>query len=460
MRIKTTDIKKIGLLNFVLPENNLIADTGWYEKARVLSALSAVGCFDLTKALLSTTASLVADNIEDYDPPQLSPVLWSLLKYHLLSQDDSYLKEIGPLVGHLVRDLGKGMESQLVLPEPPPAEDTTMDYTPDEDSPYYVAVDEILAASMGALEEPPSVEDEPPPPEPWGLEESITALWNLSTLRLGIEACRFLGDDRELDALSETLQEYEAFIKETTESMLKDADLFSTPEKQMQAFELVTTASFLRADAVDSSLMDKALESVIANLVSNHLVRVLEPNPRVSGHLGLRLAQYKAQLKAEYDVELLLKRALEFQDLFYNLPDFVDIRGGGGSWGSGSSIRAAADILLLIREMTVSRSGENLVILPAIPDSWYTSATPMTLEDLPTVFGPVDIEVGASPNQHQIEVRMKNLPEEILIHLTTLFSLPMMKAFGGGIVERVKDSESPFIRVVPLSNTVVVTIHR
>ncbi|MFX1602582.1 MAG: hypothetical protein ACFFCK_03795, partial [Promethearchaeota archaeon] len=439
-------------VSFVLSGNNLFTGASWQEKARVLSALSAVGGFDLAKALLVNTASIVADNVEDYDPLQLSPILWSLLHYHFLSQDDSYLQDIGPLVSHLVRALGKGIESQLVVLEPPPPEDTTMDYAPADDSFSYVGVDEILATSMGAVEEPPPVEDEPPPPELWGLEEYITALWNLSALGLGIEACRVLGDDGGLDDLSETMQEYEALIKKMAESMLKDADLFSTPKKQMHAFELITTVSLLRADAVDSSLLEKALDSVNANLVSGNLVRVLEPSTRVSGYLGLRLAQYKAQLNAEYEVELLLKRALEFQDLFYNLPDFVDIRGGGGSWGSGSSIRAAADILLLIKEMTMSTSDENLVILPAIPDSWYTSTTPLTLEDLPTEFGPVDIEVGASPNQHQIEVRMKNLPEEILIHLTTLFSLPMMKAFGGGIVERVKDSESPFIRVVPLSN--------
>ncbi|MFX1416474.1 MAG: hypothetical protein ACFFC0_06655, partial [Promethearchaeota archaeon] len=446
--------------SFVLPRGNLLTGASWHEKSRVLAALSAFGGFDLTKDLLLVIAGLVADNVEDYDPFQLSPVLWSLLHYHLLSQDDSYLQEIGPLVGHLVLALGKGIETQLVVPEPLPPEDTNVEYAPIEDSPRDVGINEILAASMGVSEEPPSVGDEPPPVEPWGLEEYLTALWNLSALGMGIEACRVLGDDRELNVLCETLQEYEALVKETAESMLKDAALFSTPEGQMQGFELVTTASFLRADVVDSSLLDKALESVNSNLVSSNLVKVLEPNARVSGHLGLRLAQYKAQQKSEYEVELLLKRALEFQDLFYNLPDFVDIIGGGGSWGSGSSIRAAADILLLVREMTVSRSGENLVILPAIPDSWYTSTSPLTLEDMPTVFGPVDIEVGASPNQHQIEVRMKNLPEEILIHLSTLFSLPMMKAFGGGIVERVKDSESPFIRVVPLSNTVVVTIHR
>ncbi|MHA2433952.1 MAG: hypothetical protein ACXADO_12040 [Candidatus Thorarchaeota archaeon] len=217
--------------SFVLPGNNLITGTSWHEKARVLSALSAVGCFDLTQALLLTTASLVADNVEDYDPLQLSPILWSLLHYHSLSQDDSYLQEIGPLVGHLVRALGKGIELQLVVPEPPPTEETTVDYAPPEDSPYYVGVDEILAASRDVVEEPPSVEDEPPSPEPWSLEEYITALWNLSALRSGIEACRVIGDDRELDALNETLQEHEALIKETAESMLKDADLFSTPER-------------------------------------------------------------------------------------------------------------------------------------------------------------------------------------------------------------------------------------
>ncbi len=446
--------------SFVLPEGSLDKGDSWHEKSRVLSALSAVGSFDLAKVLLLTTASLLADNIEDYGPLQLTPILWNLLHYHLLSQDDSYLREIGPLVGHLVRVLGTGIELQLVLPESSAAEDVAMSNILGEDLPYYFGVDEILAASGDVVEEPPSVEEEPPAHTPWGLEEYIAALWNLSALGMGIEACRVLGDNRELDPLSETMQDYETLIKEAGESMLKDTDLFSTAEKQMQAFDLITTASLLKTNVVNSGLLGKALELVDTSLVSSNLVRVLRPRPRVSGHLGLRLAQYKAQQKAEYEVELLLKRALEFQDLFYNLPDFVDVRGGGGSWGSGSSIRAAADILLLIREMTISRSGENLVILPAIPDSWYTSTTPLTLEGLPTVFGLIDVEVGASPNQHQIELRMKDLPEEILIHVSTLFSLPMMKAFGGGIVERFKDSESPFIRVVPLSNTVVITIHR
>ncbi|MHA2378952.1 MAG: hypothetical protein ACXADO_04090 [Candidatus Thorarchaeota archaeon] len=446
--------------SFVLPEDDSITMTNWPEKARVLLALSAVGCLDQARALLSTTASLVADNVEEYDSLQLSPILWSLLQYHLHSQDDSYLHEIGPLVGHLVRAIGKGIELQTVEPQPPPPEDSVVEYAPYEGAPSYLGVNDIIAATRDVLEEPPPMEDEPPRPEPWGLQEVINALWNLSAFSLGIDVCHGFGDDRNIDALRETLQDYETLVKQTVDSLLKEAELFSSPRKQMQAFELVTTVSLLRTKVVNANLLSNALDSIKANLVSNNLVKVLEPATRISGHLGLRLAQYMAQLKAEYEVEQLLKRALEFQDVFYNLPDFVDVKTGGGSYGSGSSIKAAADLLLLVREMIVSMSGDILVVLPAVPDWWYTSTVPLAVENLPTIFGSLDIEVGASPNQHQIEVRMKNLPQEILIHLPTLFSLPMMKAFGGGIVERIKDSESPFIRVVPLSNTLVVTIHQ
>jgi hypothetical protein len=121
---------------------------------------------------------------------------------------------------------------------------------------------------------------------------------------------------------------------------------------------------------------------------------------------------------------------------------------------------AAVDFLLLVREMILSEDGEDLVVLPAISDEWYTSSIPLTVKSLPTSHGEVDIEVGVSTNQHQIEVGMKNLPRELIIQVPTHFALPMVKAFGGVIIDRAKDPVSPYVRIMPLSVNVVATVHR
>jgi hypothetical protein len=84
----------------------------------------------------------------------------------------------------------------------------------------------------------------------------------------------------------------------------------------------------------------------------------------------------------------------------------------------------------------------------------------LTIKGFPTTLGPVDLELGSSKNQHQVEVKVKQLPQEIEVHVPHSFSLPLLKVFGGAIIERFPDAESPHVRVIPLSDKVVLTFHR
>jgi hypothetical protein len=65
-----------------------------------------------------------------------------------------------------------------------------------------------------------------------------------------------------------------------------------------------------------------------------------------------------------------------------------------------------------------------------------------------------------SANQHQIETRIEHLPEEIEIHVPDSVPLRMVKSYGGSIVDRAVKARSPHLRLVPLSNEVVLTYHK
>ena len=159
-------------------------------------------------------------------------------------------------------------------------------------------------------------------------------------------------------------------------------------------------------------------------------------------------------MKHRDQVEPLLKRAVEFLTEDYLLPEYVDIKSFGGSVGVGASILAASDLILLFEDR------ENLVLFSGIPDDWFTSKRPLIMEDLCTTHGYSSIEIGSSANQYQLEINMENIPEEIEFHVPPSVPLPMVKAYGSTIVERVSKSVSPFLRVVPHSNEVVLTFHK
>jgi len=281
----------------------------------------------------------------------------------------------------------------------------------------------------------------------------------ISALVLASNAYDTLGDREKFDSISEAVVKYMLLVSKNAERLAGDVDVFSSSRGQQDALSLLDSIVLLGIDIVSSEFVDAVIASV-TSLVSKHLIKLPKPDGRVSSHIGLRLARYHVLRKDEYATLQFLERSKEFVSEFYTLPEFVNIRTFGGSDGDGCSIMAAVDLLLLVREMILSEDGEDLVILPAISDEWYTSPTPLTVKSLPTSHGEVDIEVGISTNQHQIEIQMKNLPRELVIHVPAHFALPMMKVFGGGIIDRAKDPVSPYIRIMPLSSNVVATVHR
>jgi hypothetical protein len=101
-----------------------------------------------------------------------------------------------------------------------------------------------------------------------------------------------------------------------------------------------------------------------------------------------------------------------------------------------------------------------MVILAGIPADWFTAKRSLIIDGLPTLTGNSHIEVGASSNQHQIEISRTELPHEYEVHLPASVPMSMVKAYGGSIVERTSKGSSPFLRLIPLSDETVLTFHK
>ncbi len=121
---------------------------------------------------------------------------------------------------------------------------------------------------------------------------------------------------------------------------------------------------------------------------------------------------------------------------------------------------AAADFILLIRDMLLYEEGSNLIILAGVPEAWFTTKKPLIVDSLPTLSGNSHIELGSSANQHQIEIGLVELPEELEVHIPSSVPMSMVKAHGSSIVERASKAASPFLKLVPLSEDTVLTYHK
>ncbi len=211
----------------------------------------------------------------------------------------------------------------------------------------------------------------------------------------------------------------------------------------------------LRSNAF-SSFVDKQINSHI----KKDLFDISGTRECLSSHLALRLAEYYAMMTRRHDADRLLLNALQYASSFDTFPDFVNPNTHGGCAGYGCSIKAAADIILLVRRMIIHYAGNDLILLPGIPEEWFTSTSPLLIRQVPTLFGPIDLEMASSKNQYQIELNMPSPPGEIELHVPLSFSVSLIKAFGGSIIERSPGTDSPFVRAVPLSERVIFTFHR
>jgi hypothetical protein len=231
-------------------------------------------------------------------------------------------------------------------------------------------------------------------------------------------------------------------------------------EIDMAILDILTSTVQLKIDTLDMGFLRELCKKVTKRRLVRNLWKIQEPSELFSSHLALRIAHFHVWDRNRDAAEPLLLRALEFLSEDFLLPEFVNPRTFGGSGGTGSSVKAAADFILLLSDMLVLEDKDNLVFLAGIPSEWYSGSKPLSIKGLHTRFGKTRIDIGLSANQHQIETGMEILPDEIEIHVPDTVPIRMVKAYGGSIVDKAAKVKSPHIKLIPLSNDVTLTYHR
>ncbi|UCE10078.1 MAG: hypothetical protein JSW61_14080 [Candidatus Thorarchaeota archaeon] len=457
----------------------------WYEVARVLHALITSGCSDLAMDLAQEIDERANSKGAELGVSFHSPFMWTILRSFnsgTLSNHQSWAREmlirgLRPILSLLYQSIATRVEPEF--PEPVVVKEVEeIEQLEEEEAEGTEEVEEIR--DVEERESPKSVEPE------WirqlrdevkkvtdknPAEDSLLAkegelvehddirlvrlkLWSIEVLKLARD---FLKDVGESDK-SLLIVGFLVYFEKDLKSALDSQTIKST--SMLDALHFLSDMALLGVAELSKSDSISDLLSLARTGISSGLIRLQGPPQRFSSHLSLRLAHFYVSQKQRYDAEVLLEKALENLSDYHTLPEYVDPKSGGGSFGSGSSMLAAADLFLLARGMILVEEGPSLILLPGIPEDWYTSSTGLTIKRIPTNFGPLDFEMGASANQYQMEVSMTHLPEEIDLHVPMSFSIPLVKVFGAGIVGRFPREDSPYVKVVPLTERVVFTFHR
>ncbi len=446
------------------------------EKASLLSALCKCNCMSLAEDVsLEILGGIKAEELTD--PSIAAPALWTTLHVLEYSQNASFLAEARQFLGQAIPAISKRAESYLspALPETPKQEvqekaeaqgaDVLTDKPGGEEAPATAAP--IAQKDEMPVDHPQSPALEPTPiPRLTRLSDFIEAVWEVEALRSAGRMYDRLGDAEQAKPLAALLAQYVTLVQESSkhfaEETARRAPKEGLPESDvLDGVTFLGMLALLKTKSVDAQLVDR-IEQAIAQKWTTifKMVRLPDFAGENSVHLTLILAHYYAFVKNRAEAEALLRASLKFLSEYRVLPDWVDPKTGGGSRGSGCSLVAAADVLLLLRDMIMNEDGEDLMLLPGIPQDWYTSNNILVLRNARTPRGMVQIEMGASANQRQVEVRVQSLPREIDAYLPTARTVSMAKVYGGGLAGRFPSSSSPHIRIVPLSEDVVLAFHR
>jgi len=444
------------------------------EIARILVALARTGCIDIVHVIcekLVQSISKPAKGTSSF----FSPYIWAFLHIYELHKTEEIFSAVSSFILENINELldsaihyishSEDIPSIDVEPpeiiesesEPPVEESMPQDLPVGEDVPLDEVVDvEIVEESVPDI---PTEEEKEPSVDLVSVINNLTThLWNLSALQAYANNSELMSKgDSKIDIVN-TLSEYETYVaKQFKKFIVEDIEVSVSMITNMVS--LIGSSSLLRMNKLTGPFLESLIKNNFDSRIIKGLLKYPAPIDKSSSHHALRLAHHFVLENNRYHAESILEKTLSHISEYYFLPDWVNLRSGGGSSGDGCSVSAAVDILLLLRDMMVIEDDQNIAMLQGIPESWFTVEKPLIVSRIPTTNGIINLELGASTNQHQIEITMNQLPEELIVYMPSHFPLHMVKIFGGSIVDRIAEPSAK-LKIIPHTNKVVLTFHK
>ncbi len=101
----------------------------------------------------------------------------------------------------------------------------------------------------------------------------------------------------------------------------------------------------------------------------------------------------------------------------------------------------AANYAIMLRHMLVHEQGDELHLLPAVPDGWLAEGKEIRIERVPTHFGPIDMTVAGTPKGVRVQFKgaFRQQPKRVVLHLPA--SRPLDVPIPGITVETRPDQQ-------------------
>lgn len=407
------------LLSSEKPKSSVLTDS---EKARVLLAFVRMNPEDAIYEIVRDFTKSTISTIKETDTLDAS-LIWSILKvggYQQPSIPEDNLRELTSQVYRI-----------LAREEIP--------------SPLNVQQDGMSEAAHA---------EEKPQPKAASFEEIHKAFWGWAVLDEIAGYTRIGEKAQEIQDHATRLQNYLA----ENLALLKKEQESENSHSEIDLYWITKAAAdiaLVKPDCFDLDAIDNIMNSQLQKILN--LERCQHKSEGALGNHLLRIASYYAYRKRSATVMKILDRVVSETNSFHQVPNTITKEGTEYPLPPDGSICAAADLILLVQTMLLSEQDGNLLVFPSITDQWYASREPMLVSEIPSAYGRVTLEVGTSTNQHQLEVALRHLPEELLVFVPHRFSISMAKSFGGTIIDRVDHESNPYLRVIPLTESVVVT---
>jgi hypothetical protein len=264
--------------------------------------------------------------------------------------------------------------------------------------------------------------------------------WSLAGIRDGIEAARILGEARDHRRFQEIYQAFWADVNRSLDQVaarLSQRILPASPFRRMDAGAIGSISALypLRLLRADDERVVNTVRYLHAHSFFEDGFFQNVVHSGVNPYLTAQIAQcylYRRSREAWPLIYYLLKIATST----YTWPEAVHPLTGGGCMGDGHHGWAAAEIVLLVRNLLLFEEDDTLVLTPILPREWVWEGARIEVTRAPTYFGPVDfrIDVRGDEMELNLQPRFRSKPERLEWHLP--FEIETAEADAGPVEVR------------------------
>ncbi len=362
----------------------------WFrDAAYLLNALDKLGYHQETERILSTykkrqlASGFFLSQKGEWD--STGQAIWSLVEHYRLTRNETFLKDVYHNISRGAKWINSKRTSNL----------------------------KFSRGYKGLM--PPGLSA-----EHFGLNDYYywDDLWSLTGLRdaiyagetLGKRGKRFRGYYRQLEkSLNDSL--------DYAEEKLKKPIMPISPSRRMDSAAVGCLASYYPCRLYDPN--DLRLVNTVNFLQEKCFIKggfFHDVNHAGYGsYLTMHVAQCYLGQRSEKAIDV-LNWILSVASSTNCWPEAIHPRTLGGCIGDGHHGWAAADFILLIRNILFFEENDNLVITPVLPKEWVKAGNKIKLEKAPSYFGLINYEIEFKTKKN-VTLKLKNkfakLPQEI-----------------------------------------------